>query len=151
LITKIFKQLLSLSFFLTIANGVAHLEASAAADTPFVSIQSVTADYSYTEHGTNIRAWLITSISGQKMRVVFYRNDVFRIWLADSGTGDFAEPDSDVLLFEPEKYGSNPDVTLMDAGTCWVFATPNLKLKLEKVTAIFEMEKNGASIWKEST
>ena len=148
--TKTFKQFLPLTFSFVVANGVAHLEANAA-DTPFVSIRSVTADHSYTDHGTSIKAWLITSISNQKMRVVFYKNDVFRIWLADGGTGDFAEPDSDVLLFEPQNYGSNPNVTLLDAGTHWVFAAPDLKLKLEKVTAIFEMEKNGASIWKEST
>lgn len=120
----------------------------AASGTALSAVESIEEDSTYDKENT--KTYLITTTAGEKVRVVFYKNDMFRIWLANNGKGEFTESASELLL-EKEDYGSQPQISLEDRGGQYELSTSELTLVIEKDPFIFALYKNdGQLIWRET-
>jgi alpha-glucosidase (family GH31 glycosyl hydrolase) len=117
-----------------------------AAGKPLSQIASVALDNTYKPTATE--TYLITTSNAEKVRVVFYRADMFRIWMADGGTGGFTEADSDMLLVKTD-YGK-PAVALENESGYAEFKTTALTLRAYVNPFRFELYKaDGGLIWQE--
>ncbi len=82
-----------------------------------------------------------------KIKVIFYKDDLFRIWLAP--TGYFTDPAGDQIIVEnnyPVK-----DITWSDEGAYYLLSTEKVCLRVNKVPVLFSLYKadNQTLIWKE--
>ncbi len=143
--------------------------ALAATGAPIGAVSSFAEDSAFMGENPNTRAYLFTTVNGEKVRVVFYKNDLFRIWMADGGTGEFTETDAsdlpesqkwdlggitsaqDLEIVAKKDFGSMPSVSGTEAPAYYEFATPTLKLRAYKDPFCFEMlDADGNTVWKEA-
>lgn len=83
-----------------------------------------------------------------KLKVIFYREDIFRIWLAPDG--EFADPaDSDIVIHYPAE---KPKLISADEGSYYKLKTSKCVLRIYKSPVRFAMYNaaNNVAIWEES-
>ena len=100
-----------------------------------------------TSFKTNLNESLIES-GVSKIKVIFYRDDIFRIWLAPDG--EFLNPaDSDIVINLPEK---KPIITSTDEGDYYTMKSKQCVVRIYKNPIRFAMydSTNEKIIWEEN-
>ena len=110
-----------------------------------VSVSHVVGNITGFEVDTN--AALITC--GQsKVKVIFYKDDMFRIWLAPSGSFSNPATDNIVVSYDYPSF----DISWSDSSSFYVLGTSKIYLKAFKNPLRFELYESATNkpIWKES-
>lgn len=90
----------------------------------------------------------IISSGISRLKVIFYSDDIFRIWLAPDG--NFTDPDdSDIVINYPDK---KPKIKTIDAGTYYKMQSAKCVVRIYKKPVRFAMYdvSNTKKIWVES-
>ena len=148
--TKAFLMALVVFLAQTVPIGLAPVTAKAASGKPLGQVSTVEEDGGYT--APNTKAYLITTSGNEKVRVVFYKDDMFRIWMADNGTGAFTEAASADIIVKSD-FGGTPGVSFAEntAEGYYSFKTGSLTLRAYKSPFRFELYEsdNSTPVWKE--
>ncbi len=90
----------------------------------------------------------IITAGASKLKIIFYRDDIYRIWLAPDGT--FTDPaDSDIVINYPV---TKPAIVSTDEGSYYKLQSRQCVLRIYKSPLRFAMYNagNSAAIWEES-
>ena len=139
--------LLAVMFLFAQLSPLPSMKVKAAGGRPLSPIAAFAEDSTY--HAPHTKEYQAVTTNGEKVRIIFYRDDMFRIWLANDGDGEFSESDSDVLLAKTD-FGSTPEVTLADKEGWYELATSQLTLRAYKNPFRFEVFKDGEKVWGEA-
>lgn len=102
----------------------------------------------------NLTSWqkipdgLELQCSSAKLKVLFYRDNVFRIWLSPGG--DYTDPAGTDIVIDQQVY--NPSLTIReDTGKIYI-QTTECSLQIQKNPILFSLfDKQGKNLWAERT